>query len=152
MKEIYKSFGAWLEGTGQSPIFLLDESVFTADDILKHTYLKDVIDRIVNQKGEIRTGKQGEGTPVTAADYDIDMLNELIDKPNVTKNDFDACIKNKNARWTNLFKGDFSGGSGRDVTGAATTFGSGANMTEIQESITAVLLEMNVNKTVVMTI
>lgn len=146
MKEIYKSFGSWLEGTGQSQTFSLNESVFTGDDIVKHTYLKDVIDRIVNQEGEIRTGKQGEGDPVTAADYDVEKLKELLDKPNVTKNDFDACVKNKNARWTNLFKGDFSGGSGRDASGAVTTFGSGAKMTEIQESITAVLLEMNVNK------
>lgn len=146
MKEIYKSFGSWLEGTGQTQTFSLNESVFTGDDILKHTYLKDVIDRIVNQEAEVRTGKQGEGTPVTAADYDVEKLTALLDKPNVTKNDFDACVKNKNARWTNLFKGDFSGGSGRDASGAVTSFGSGAKMTEIQESITSVLLEMNVNR------
>lgn len=146
MKEIYKSFSSWLEGTGQTQTFSLNESVFAGDDIVKHTYLKDVIDRIVNQKGEVRTGKQGEGKPVTAADYDIEKLQELLDKPNITNSDFDACIKNKNARWTNLFKGDFSGGSGRDASGAVTSFGSGAKMTEIQESITAVLLEMNVNK------
>jgi hypothetical protein len=144
MKGIYESFGTWLDAKDKR--FLIDESVFNGDDIVKHTYLKDVIEKIVSGKGEIRTGKQGEGTPVTAADYDVDKLQELLNKPNVTNKDFDACIKNKNARWTNLFKGDFSGGSGRDLSGAVTSFGSGAKMTEVQESITAVLLEINCNK------
>lgn len=148
MKRMMKSFGTFLKAIGQTSKLTLDESCFAGVDINKHNYLKDVINKILSQDGEVRTGKDGGGKPVTGADYDLEKLQDLLETPNVTPANFDACAKNKNAKWTNIFKGDFSGASGIDkVSGTVKTFGSGATMTAIQESITAVILELKCNKT-----
>lgn len=151
MDPIFENFSVYLEETNQLPKFELDESTFTAKDAIKpnHTYVKDVINKLLEPNAVIKTGETGEGQPVSIKDYDVDKLHELLDKEGpITSKDFDACIKNKNARWCNIFKGDFSGGSGVDVkTGSVKTFGSGAGLTAIQESMTAVLLELKCNGT-----
>lgn len=150
MDAIFENFSTYLEATKQLPKFSLDESTFSAKDAEnpKHTYAKDVINKIINN-ATIKTGETGEGTPVSLKDYDIDKLHKLLDKDGpITSKEFDACIKNKNARWCNLYKGDFSGGSGIDASsGVVKSFGNGAIMTAIQESVIAVLLELNCNKT-----
>lgn len=149
MYNIFENFSTYLEAMQQLPKFSLDESTFSAKDTEdpKHTYVKDVINKIINN-AVIKTGETGEGNPVSLKDYDIDKLHELLDKDGpITSKEFDACIKNKNARWCNLFKDDFSGGSGIALAGVVKSFGRGAIMTAIQESITAVLLELNCNKT-----
>ena len=81
MDPIFENFSVYLEETNQLPKFELDESTFTAKDAVKpnHTYVKDVINKLLEPNAVIKTGETGEGQPVSIKDYDVDKLHELLD-------------------------------------------------------------------------
>lgn len=94
---------------------LLNEAKFKSEEIEKHSYLKDVIDKLIHSEEGVKTGEKGEGVVLYADDYNVDALEELANSTEpVTAEQFNACIdpespNAKAARWTNIFKGDFSG-------------------------------------------
>lgn len=86
------------------------ESTFKNDEFYKHSYAKDLINKIM-ATGQIRLGQKGE-TAYTIPD-DIfpavqKELSEIVDKPD--QNKFNEIInKYKLPKFTQMFKGDFSG-------------------------------------------
>ena len=86
------------------------ESTFKNDEFYKHSYAKDLINKIMTT-GQIRLGQKGE-TAYTIPD-DIfpavqKELSEIVDKPD--QNKFNEIInKYKLPKFTQMFKGDFSG-------------------------------------------
>lgn len=110
----------------------LNEASFKSKDAMKHTYLHDVIQYILDNK-EIKIGKKGDETvPINlSAKIDendpektiksqlIELQNEIKDGINAENfekycNKFNSCIKpvvdsgNKSVTWTRIYKGEFS--------------------------------------------
>lgn len=127
----------------------LNEASFKSTEFRKdaggHYYGDDVKKALFAGK-KVYLGKESRTSDfITIEDFDKDLLQTAI-----TPEDFDAAYtskrfitNSKKSIITQLFKGDFSGNIKTDETGAEIeTFGTGAVMTRIQESITAALLEM----------
>lgn len=89
----------------------LNESRFSSDDFIKHSYKEDVINKIINT-GNIRLGKNGESTIDIDDSIRAKLKSEFdeIGILKVTKEDFDKIMLKYNLpTWNKYFKGDFSG-------------------------------------------
>lgn len=129
----------------------LNEASFKNSEFTKgvgHYYADDVKAALFAGK-KVYLGKESRTSDyITIDDFDEDLLKAAI-----TPEDFEAAYTSKrfitNTRKsiiTQLFKGDFSSGVKTSEIGEEIeTFGTGAIITQLQESITAVLLEMNCN-------
>ena len=88
----------------------LTESTFATGDFYKHSYAKDVINKIIST-GQIRIGAKGDTTFSVPDDIFTAVQKELsgiVDKPEIES--FNAImIKYKLPVWNKIFKGDFSG-------------------------------------------
>lgn len=86
------------------------ESTFKNDEFYKHSYAKDLINKIMTT-GQIRLGQKGETTYTIPDDIFPAVqkeLSEIVDKPD--QNKFNEIInKYKLPKFTQMFKGDFSG-------------------------------------------
>lgn len=111
-----------------------------------HYYADDVKNALFAGK-KVYLGKESRTNDfITIDDFDEDLLKDAT-----TPEEFeDAYISKrfitntKKGIITQLFKGDFSGGIKTNEDGEEiATFGTGAEITKLQEAITAVLLEMN---------
>lgn len=86
------------------------EMNFQNRDYIKHTYVLDVIQALLDGK-ELKLGKQGKDGTVSLKDFDknklISLQKEVINREfNVDK--FNDCFLNKKLKWSSLYKGDFS--------------------------------------------
>lgn len=129
----------------------LNEASFKTADFAKgveHYYGDDMKNALFAGK-KVYLGKESRTSDfITIDDFDEDLL-----KAATTPEEFEAAYtskrfitNSKKSIITQLFKGDFSGGIKISETGEEIeTFGTGAVITKLQESITAVLLEMNCN-------
>jgi hypothetical protein len=127
----------------------LSEASFKNSDFTKgvgHYYADDVKAALFAGK-KVYLGKESRTSDfITIDDFDEDLLKAAI-----TSEDFEAAYTSKrfitNTKKgiiTQLFKGDFSGAIKTSKDGVeCETFGTGADITKLQEAITAVLLEMN---------
>lgn len=86
------------------------ESTFKNDEFYKHSYAKDLINKIMSV-GSFRLGAKGETTYKIPDDIFPSVqkeLSEIVDNPEKEK--FDAIMdKYKLPKFTQIFKGDFSG-------------------------------------------
>ena len=91
----------------------INEALFKGSEFYKHNYLNDVIDTLCT-KTSIRLGKEGDKTFTIdpsiqqnlRADFDLVGCNIDMEKFN------EICSKYDLPKWTQIFKGDFSGYSG----------------------------------------
>ena len=88
----------------------LFESTFVKGDFYKHSYAKDIINKLMST-GQVRLGAKGETTYTIPNDIFPSVqkeLSEIVDKPDQDK--FNEIInKYKLPKFTQMFKGDFSG-------------------------------------------
>ena len=155
MKAI-KKFGEWLAEQAFDNTFKLDltqdlnEASLTTANFTPgsgHTYYGDKLKERLFAKLPVYLGKTERTKDfITLDDFDPELL-----KAAKTPEDYDNAYTSKRfitnqkkSILTQLFKGDFS--SKTDETGEHITFGSGASMTHIQESVTAAILELSCNK------
>lgn len=88
----------------------LFESTFGKGDFYKHSYAKDLINKLMST-GQVRLGAKGESTYTIPDDIFPAVqkeLSEIVDNPEKEK--FDEIVdKYKLPKFTQIFKGDFSG-------------------------------------------
>ena len=85
----------------------LIESSFKGVDFVKHNYAKDVIDKILTGT-PLRLGKDGNSGVFTLDKEAIEDVRSRLENVRSVK-EFDDILNPYHLRWSNIFKGDFSG-------------------------------------------